>query len=110
MRLLFDRNLAPRLARALADLFSGSTHVIELGLDAADDRTVWTYAATYGLTIVSRDSDMGELAVIRGALPRVIWIRRGSCPTNEIEALLRRAYDDILRFNDDARAAVLELM
>jgi predicted nuclease of predicted toxin-antitoxin system len=32
MKLLFDQNLSPRLARLLADIFPDSTHVREVGL------------------------------------------------------------------------------
>ena len=36
-RLLLDQNLAPVLARRLAELYPGSAHVREFGLQAADD-------------------------------------------------------------------------
>jgi hypothetical protein len=41
VRLLLDQNLSPRLLTALGDLFPGSTHVREVGLQAADDDSVW---------------------------------------------------------------------
>ena len=53
MRLLFDQNLSPRLLAFLADLYGGSTHVRNEGLEAADDDTVWEYAARHGFAIVS---------------------------------------------------------
>ena len=46
MRLLLDQNLSPRLLTALADLYPGSTHVREAGLQAADDDIVWQYSGT----------------------------------------------------------------
>ena len=39
--LLFDQNLAPALARRLADLYPGSAHVRDAGLAAADDEAIW---------------------------------------------------------------------
>lgn len=36
MKLLFDRNLSPRLVNRLADLFPESTHVYLLEMDRAD--------------------------------------------------------------------------
>ena len=45
MRQLFDQNLSPRLLAILAALYGGSTHVRNEGLEAADDDTVWEYAA-----------------------------------------------------------------
>jgi predicted nuclease of predicted toxin-antitoxin system len=110
VKVLFDQNLSPRLARRLADLFPGSAHVIDAGLDAAGDSAVRTYAASHTFTVVTKDSDFADFAVIRGAPPKVIWIRRGNCRTSEIEALLRRAYDAISRFELVTSIPVLELL
>ncbi len=52
MRLLFDQNLSFRLVHRLSDLYPGSIHVRDVGLEAADDETVWRYPAIGGLTIV----------------------------------------------------------
>ena len=40
MKLLFDENLSPKLARLLADLFPDSVHVRDVGLKAVDDSVV----------------------------------------------------------------------
>ncbi len=58
MRLLLDQNLWPRLLDILADLYPGSTHVRNQGLQAADDDTVWADAARHGFIIVSKASPM----------------------------------------------------
>lgn len=47
-RLLLDQNLAPALARRLADLYPGSAHVRAFGLAAADDEAVWAHAEAAG--------------------------------------------------------------
>ncbi len=57
MRLLFDQNLSFRLCQDLGDLFPGSTHVRILGLEEADDLTIWNYAKANGFTIVSQDAE-----------------------------------------------------
>jgi hypothetical protein len=44
MKLLFDENLSPKLARLLVDLFPDSVHVRDVGLKAADDSEVWKHA------------------------------------------------------------------
>jgi predicted nuclease of predicted toxin-antitoxin system len=44
MKLLFDENPSPKLVALLYDLFPASVHVREVGLEAADDLTVWKYA------------------------------------------------------------------
>ena len=40
MKLLFDENLAARLAHELADLYPGSAHILTLGLGGAGDRVI----------------------------------------------------------------------
>ena len=52
MKLLFDQNLSPRLARTLAAVYPGTTHVRDVGLQAADDGTVWVHAAEQGFAIL----------------------------------------------------------
>ncbi|BAY25673.1 hypothetical protein NIES2100_54790 [Calothrix sp. NIES-2100] len=53
MKLLFDHNLSPRLVDILADIYPNSQHVFILGLDRADDRSVWEYAQQTGFTVVT---------------------------------------------------------
>jgi len=48
VKLLFDQNLSPFLANRLADIFPGSAHVQDVGLDRADDAAVWDYARANG--------------------------------------------------------------
>ncbi len=74
MRLLLDQNLSPRLLNGLTDLYPGSTHIREVGLQAADDNAVWQYAAQHGFAIVSKDADFRERSFLLGHPPKVIWI------------------------------------
>ena len=90
MKLLFDQNLAPALAKRLADVFPDSMHVREAALERADDDQIWHFALEHGLAIVTKDSDFQELGQMAVTAPRVVWVRRGNCSTAEIEALLRR--------------------
>ena len=109
MRLLFDQNLSPRLVRLLADLYPDSVHVHELGMDAAPDTDLWKYAASHGLTIVSKDADFHERSLLLGHPPKVIWIRLGNCSVNESAALLRDRSIVVRRFYEDPEAAFLAL-
>lgn len=77
-RLLLDQNLAPVLARRLADLYPGCANVRAFGLAPADDEAVWAHAAADGFTIVTKDDDFRQRSVLRGAPPRVIWVRLGN--------------------------------
>ena len=57
VKLLFDQNLSHRLVATLARQFPGSVHVRDLGLQHADDATIWEFAKADGYTIVSKDDD-----------------------------------------------------
>lgn len=109
VRLLFDEPLSERLCDVLADIFPGSLHVRLLGHGGAADTAVWDLARTHGCLIVSKDEDFNRLAVLRGAPPKFVWIRRGNCPTEEIAQFLRRRVDEISRFSEQNDATVLEL-
>lgn len=109
MRLLLDQNLSPRLLTALADFYPGSTHVRAVGLQAADDETVWQYAAAQGFAIVSKDADFHERSFLFGHPPKVVWIRRGNCSTDEVAALLRDHHAAMLAFEGDEDGTFLAL-
>lgn len=109
MKLLFDQNLSPRLPRRLANLYPGSEHVFELGLERADDIEVWEYAREKGFIITSKDSDFNELSVIHGFPPKVAWIRRGNCSTSEIEKILREEYESVQDLEQNPSKGILEL-
>ncbi|MCT7983966.1 DUF5615 family PIN-like protein [Laspinema sp. A4] len=107
MKLLFDHNLSPRLVQRLADLFPESTHVSTIGLDQADDQTVWDYARCHDFIIATKDSDYNELLMLKGFPPKVIWIRRGNCSTSEIESILRSHEADIKTLTNDSCLGIL---
>ena len=108
MRLLLDQNLSPRLLTLLADLYPGSTHVREVGLQAADDDTSGGTPRS-GFAIVSKDADFHERSFLRGYPPKVIWIRRGNCSTDEVTAILRDHHAEMLAFEGDEEGAFLAL-
>ena len=109
MRLLFDQNLSPRLVVLLADLHPGSTHVRNEGLQRADDDAVWAYALRERFVIVSKDADFHQRSFVHGHPPKVVWIQRGNCPTDEIAVLLRQHHADLLAFEQDETASFLAL-
>ena len=109
MSLLFDQNLSRRLPALLAAEFPGSAQVSAVGLDKADDRAVWAYAAAHGLTVVSKDADFARLSAVLGAPPKVIRLRIGNGPTRDVAALLRTRAADVRAFLADPAAAILEL-
>lgn len=98
MKLLFDENLSFRIPRALADLFPESLHVGDVGLEQSDDEAIRRYAVEHGLAIVTKDADFAEHCLVKGAPPKVVWIRRGNCSTATVESLLRVHRAEIAEF------------
>ncbi len=109
MKLLFDHQLSPRLARRLDDLFPGSSHVWLHALDRSDDRDIWDFARQNGYALVTKDSDFRDLSVLRGFPPKVIWLRLGNCTTTQIEELIRSHHPIVEQFEADPQAGLLEL-
>ena len=64
MKLLLDQNLSPHLANRLDDLFPGTLHVRDIGLQAADDNVVWRFAMDNGFCITSKDADFHQISFL----------------------------------------------
>jgi predicted nuclease of predicted toxin-antitoxin system len=109
VKLLFDENLAPRLAGDVADLYPGSAHVRDFGLRSADDEAVWARAADGGFVIVTKDDDFRQRSFLRGHPPKVVWRRLGNCRTREVALLLRTRSVEVSAFAADPGVALLVL-
>ena len=79
MKLLLDENLSDRIISRVADLFPDSTHIKAVGLREAEDFVVWEWAKKHGFTIVSKDTDFHQRAIVFGHPPKFIWLRVGNC-------------------------------
>jgi predicted nuclease of predicted toxin-antitoxin system len=58
---------------------------------------------------VSKDADFHERSFLLGHPPKVIWIRRGNCSTDQALALLRSEHEAIIRFEADGETSFLAL-
>jgi predicted nuclease of predicted toxin-antitoxin system len=93
MTLLVDNQLPLALARYLAANGLECAHVQDVGLEAAEDRTIWQYAKERGLTIITKDEDFQALANRQRSIPpQVVWVRLGNCR----KAVLLEAFSGIL--------------
>jgi predicted nuclease of predicted toxin-antitoxin system len=102
MKLLLDQNPSHRLLPLLDDLFPASVHVRALGLAEADDLSIWNHAKEHGLIIVTQDSDYADWNKLRGAPPKIIWLRCGNASVNGILLKIRNAADRIKLLDEPA--------
>lgn len=109
MKLLLDQNLSRKLLPAIRSRFPDSSHVIYLGLETADDATIRRYAEAEGFTLVTKNIDMVDLCVVKGAPPKIIWVRVGNCTTPVARDVIEANFDRIDRFDRDERQVVLSL-
>ena len=109
MRVLFDEQLSEALLQHLRDLSPDAVHVRLLGLTGQSDVLVWERAIELDCVLITKDEDFHRLSVLRGAPPKVVWVRSGNGSTREIARLLRERWPLILEFASDPVAALLEL-
>lgn len=59
--------------------------------------------------LASKDEDFHRLSVLRGAPPKIVWIRLGNCTTEEVAALLRHHEAALRLFAHQDEATFLAL-
>ena len=101
MKLLFDQNISFRIVKNIQDILPGSKQVRELGLENSKDSQIWTYAKENEYCIVTFDADFYDMGIIKGASPKIIWLRLGNTSTRNIEKVLRKNCDLIRTFLTD---------
>ncbi|MEA5450963.1 DUF5615 family PIN-like protein [Leptolyngbya sp. CCNP1308] len=109
MKLLFDQNLSRRLVNQLTDIFPEASHVQFQGLAEATDTEIWNFAKHNGFCIVTQDADFPERSRLYGSPPKVVWLRCGNAPTNQVEALLRSGEPAIQSLLSETELHCLEL-
>jgi predicted nuclease of predicted toxin-antitoxin system len=109
VRLLLDEHLSARLCQLLARAYPGSLHVNDLGLRSASDDAIWRAAIEHDCVLLTKDEDFQRLSVLRGAPPKVIWLRLGNASTEATADLLLSRAADVERFVSQEEAAFLAL-
>ena len=87
MKLLLDGNVSDGIVPLIADLFPGSAHIKSVGLKEAEDSTVWDWAKRHEFTIVSKDTDFHQRAILFGHPPKFIWLRVGNSRSRKTQCL-----------------------
>jgi predicted nuclease of predicted toxin-antitoxin system len=97
MRFLIDAQLPPALVPWLAAKGHHAQHVIDCGLEAADDRAIWDEAIRTGAVIVTKDEDFALRRTLAVPGPCVVWVRRGNATRRENDPLVRGRTPDAPR-------------
>jgi predicted nuclease of predicted toxin-antitoxin system len=84
---LVDAQLPPALARWLTGQGHAASRVVDLGLERADDRSIWDRAVKIGAVILAKDEDVAVRKVLEAKGPSVVWVRFGN--TTRAEVLVR---------------------
>jgi predicted nuclease of predicted toxin-antitoxin system len=107
MKLLFDENLSPKLPLLVAAAFPDSRHIRELGLKGRADEEIWNYAEANGFTVISKDKDFYQRALLYGSPPKFVWLALGNCTRDDLLALIRRHERDILAFETSPESVLV---
>ncbi|MGH9455518.1 MAG: DUF5615 family PIN-like protein [Terriglobia bacterium] len=92
MRFLIDNQLPAALSRFLISPGCDCVHVMEVGLGAATDADIWTYARETGQIVISKDEDFLHFANREPQSGGLIWLRLGNCRTPNLLAQFERLW------------------
>ena len=95
MKVLVDQQLPPSLKAFFEGRGIDAVHVSDVGLETQKDRTIWEYAKSNGLEIVSKDEDFLYLAYQDQSGPRLIWVRLGNCSSAALMETFERLWPQI---------------
>jgi predicted nuclease of predicted toxin-antitoxin system len=96
MRFVVDNQLAPSLSRLLAEAGHDSVHVAMVGLDAASDEALWSWATREERIVVSKDEDLFFLANRGGNSGRLLWVRIGNCRRDALHSAFERGMPAVI--------------
>ncbi len=109
MKFLVDHNLSPKLTHFLEPWFPGSVHTMELGFERSPDHDLWAYAAEHGFSILTKDTDFEKYSLLRGAPPKVVWLRIGNATNNVVMQLIGDNVEAIKLFLASEESALMAL-
>jgi len=109
LKLLFAQNLSRKLVTRLADIFPNASHVQLQRLAEKTDTEIWDFAKLNDFCIVTQDADFTERSRLYSSPPKVVWLRCGNAPTNQVETLIRSGQEAIQELLSNSSIHCLEL-
>ncbi|NJR74473.1 MAG: DUF5615 family PIN-like protein [Scytonema sp. CRU_2_7] len=101
--------MSRKLVTRLVDIFPDSSHVQFHRLEQKTDTEIWEFAKTNEFCIVTQDADFAERSRLYGSPPKVVWLRCGNAPTNQVETLLRFGAEAVQELLNNPSLHCLEL-
>jgi len=98
-----------KLVSRLVDIFPNASHVQFHELAEKTDTEVWEFAKLNDFCIVTQDADFAERSRLYGSPPKVVWLRCGNAPTNQVETLIRSGQEAIQELLGNPTLHCLEL-
>lgn len=96
MHFLVDAQLPPALATWFVGQGHAGTHVIDLGLERANDRLIWARATELGAVIVTKDEDFAVRRALDSNGPAIVWVRFGNTTKSELLVRFSAHLNDII--------------
>jgi predicted nuclease of predicted toxin-antitoxin system len=59
--------------------------------------------------VTTLDKDFADMSLLRGAPPKIIWLRCGNATVAEVERLLRANLQEIQKFETNTNVSLLEI-
>lgn len=88
-----DVNLPPQLCLWLKSRHHQAEHLFERNLLTASDSEIWKLGKVENLTIVSKDVDFYERALLYGPPPQIIHVGCGNCSNSRLFDFLAGHWD-----------------
>ena len=97
MKWLIDNQLSAKLAAYLSARGHDCSHILDRGMDEADDVEVWRVADREQRVLISKDEDFIFLANRPGDTGRLVWVRLGNCRNAALIAAFDRVHDALVQ-------------
>lgn len=73
----------------------------------AKDSSIWPYAKSAEMTIVTKDSDFSNRILISAPPPRIIHFRTGNISMNAFHSLVSEVWDEVIQLSQTYKLVVI---
>ena len=97
MKFLIDAQLPPALTHWIVSQGHQAAHVLDIGLQSADDPVIWERARSEDTAIISKDEDFVDHWLLSAEPVQLVWIRKGNCSNQALLAWLGPLWPDAVK-------------